>query len=326
MTSRDKALLISIGHARVDESLQTPDYVGSSSAGPGAGGRSVFVTSGGKRIRLSIRQESPLSVKPGGAGVIIEKDGDILAEGSLEPVGSHCPKQAYITVSEKCSFHCAFCPVPGLNGPVKRKEQVLSIIDEVFLAGDLQAISLTGGVEQSPEKELHRMTGLVEELVREYDVPIGVSVYPTAGSSEALYAAGADEVKYNVETMDPDVFVRVCPDLSLTQFIGELTRAGKIFGKDHVSSNMIIGLGESDDTILSGVSLLAQIQVIPVLRAISVHPSLPLPGAKRPAADRIFRLASATKDILHQQGLSPLNACTMCLPCTGCDLIPDRDL
>lgn len=326
MTSHDKALLISIGHATVDAALQTPENVGSSSAGPGAGGRSVFFTSGGRRVRLSIRQESPLSVIPEGDGVIIEKDGEVIAEGYLEPIGSHCPRQAYITVSERCSFHCAFCPVPLLNGQIKSRERILSIIDEVYISGDLEAISLTGGVEQSPERELDRMTGLVEELVREYDVPIGVSVYPTSESSDALFAAGADEVKYNVETMDPEIFARVCPDLSLNQVLTELSHASQVFGKDRVSSNMIIGLGETDETVISGVRHLAGIGVIPVLRAVAINPSLPLPGAVRPSADRLLTLAESTKEILNKNSLSPLNARTMCLPCTGCDLIPGRDL
>jgi biotin synthase-related radical SAM superfamily protein len=326
MTSQDKALLISIGHATVDKALQTLENVGSSSAGPGAGGRSVFFSSGGRRVRLSIREQSPLTVRPDGDGVVIEKDGEVFAEGILEPIGAHCPHQAYITVSERCSFKCAFCPVPHMNGPIKSTDRILAIIDKVFLAGDLQAISLTGGVENSPEQELDRMVGIVKELVHEYDVPVGVSVYPTNGSSDALYAAGAEEVKYNVETMDPAIFSRVCPDLSLERVISELSYAARLFGKDHVSSNMIIGLGESDETVIKGVDLLTGIGVIPVLRAVSINPSLPLPGAARPTADRILNLAFATKERLHAHDLSPLHAHTMCLPCTGCDLIPDRDL
>ncbi|HWQ67145.1 MAG TPA: radical SAM protein [Methanospirillum sp.] len=326
LTARTKAELLSIGHAQVDPALQTPEYVGSSTAGPGAGGRSVFFSAGGRRVRLSIRPESPLHISAQDEEVVIEKDGVIIAEGELERIGSHCPNQAYITVSEQCCFHCAFCPVHTLKGPVKSRERVLSIIDQVYLTGDLRAISLTGGVEKSPDLELDRMTRLVEEVVREYDVPVGVSVYPTDKSSDELYAAGADEVKYNVETMDPAIFPRVCPDLSLDQVIRELTYAGDLFGKDHVSSNMIIGLGETDETVLAGVTQLAGIGVIPVLRAIAIHPSLPLPGAVRPSAERIFSLAAATKEILGKNGLSPLHARTMCLPCTGCDLIPDHDL
>ncbi|WP_245926558.1 radical SAM protein [Methanospirillum lacunae] len=326
LTSRDKAVLISVGHATVDTDLQTEEYVGRSTAGPGAGGRSVFFTDGKRRVRLSIRNDSPLHIRKEKDGVVIERNGEILAEGSLEPVGFHCPKQAYITVSEQCTYHCAFCPVPRLNGPVKSPERVLSMIDQVYLSGDLHAISLTGGVTETPEKELDRMTALVEDLVREYDVPIGVSVYPTSGSSDLLYAAGAHEVKFNVETMDRDLFSRYCPDLKLDQVIKELKHAAPLFGKNRVSSNMIIGLGESDETVLSGVETLAAIGVIPVLRAISVNPDYPLPGAARPTAERLHHLALSSKKILGAHGLSPLHSRTMCLPCTGCDLIPDLDL
>lgn len=104
LSANKKSLLISIGHARVDTALQTPEYVGSSTAGPGAGGRSVFFASGGKRVRLSIREESLLLIKPDGDGVTIERDGVIIAEGELERIGMHCPQQAYITVSERCCF------------------------------------------------------------------------------------------------------------------------------------------------------------------------------------------------------------------------------
>ena len=170
------------------------------------------------------------------------------------------------------------------------------------------------------------MAKLVEEIVREYDLPIGISVYPTTESSDILYAAGADEVKYNVETMDRDIFSRVCPDLSLDRVIHELKYAAEIFGKDRVSSNMIIGLGETDQTVLTGVEHLARSGLIPILRAVAIHKNLPLPGAQRSSPDRLLTLATGLKGILNHYGLSPLNARTMCLPCTGCDLIPGRDL
>lgn len=120
--------------------------MGSSTAGPGAGGKSVFFTAGGRRVRLSIREESPLLIKPAYDGVVIEKEGQIIVQGDLEPIGSHCPEQAYITVSERCCFHCTFCPVHGLNGQIKSKEQIFSIIDKVSRTTALHAISLTGGL------------------------------------------------------------------------------------------------------------------------------------------------------------------------------------
>ena len=265
-------------------------------------------------------------MRPEGDEVVIEKDGEVFTSGIIEPVGAHCPHQAYITVSERCIFHCAFCPVHTLNGPVKNTAEVISLIDPVYQSGDLHAISLTGGIEESPEKELIRMEGLVKELLSHYDVPIGVSVYPTKDSSDVLHAAGAVEVKYNVETIDREIFRKVCPEQDLDDIIKALEHAVSLFGRDHVTSNIIIGLGESDETVISGVEDLASRGVIPILRPVVVHKDAPIPGARRPSPERLLSLGRRAKSILSRYGLSPLNAQTMCLPCTGCDIIPFKDL
>jgi biotin synthase-related radical SAM superfamily protein len=302
-----------------------PEYIGRSTAGPGAGGQSIFFSSDGKRVRLSLRDNSPLFMRPEKDGVVIEKNGITIVEGDIEPVGAHCPRQAYITVSERCQFHCAFCPVPHIQGPVKSTGEIHSLIEEVYKTGDLDAISLTGGIEISPDKELSRMETLVKDLIREYDVPIGVSVYPTQDSSDILYAAGADEVKYNVETMDRDLFQVICPELKHDEILASLRYAVGLFGRDHVSSNIIIGLGETDDNVISGVNELASYGVIPILRPVVIGQNNKIKGALRPSAERLIQLGTQAKGLFSQYGLSPLNARTMCLPCTGCDLTPFRD-
>lgn len=325
LTSEKKAECISIGSVRLDPALEIPEYIGRSTAGPGAGGRSIFFLSDNRRVRLSIRDTSPLSIRPDGDGVVIEHNGTLVASGSIEPVGAHCPHQAYITISERCVFSCAFCPVHRLQGPVKSTDDVLALIEEVFTRGDLEAISLTTGIEKTPDDEISRMEHLVKTLRREYDVPIGVSVYPTTDSSDRLFAAGADEVKYNVETMDHHLFTRICPDQDLDYILSSLRYAGRLFGKNHASSNIIIGLGESDENVISGVDEIASYGVIPILRPVVIHPSNPIPGASRPSAERLLRLGSSAKEAFSKHGVSPLHAKTMCLPCTGCDLTPFRD-
>ena len=325
LTPEIKAELISIGGIRVHPDLMLPEYIGRSTAGPGAGGRSVFFTSDGRRVRLSIRDNSILLIRPDDDGVVIEKNGIVIAEGDIERVCAHCPGQAYITVSERCRFHCAFCPVPHIQGPVKSNEEIHSLIEDVYKAGELNAISLTGGIEISPDKELFRMETLVKELVSEYDVPVGVCVYPTQDSSDILYAAGADEVKYNVETMDRDLFKLICQEQHHEEILTSLRYATGLFGKDHVSSNIIIGLSETDDNVISGVNELTSIGVIPILRPVVIGQNNKINGALRPSADRLLYLGNQAKRLLNKYGLSPLNARTMCLPCTGCDLTPYRD-
>ena len=327
LTAETKALLISIGSGDVDPSLLPDELKTIATAGPGAGGTSFFIHDGQHRIRLALNRESSLKIIPWRDGVAVRKEGWIIAYGKLELPLCHCPEQAYITVSERCIFDCKFCPVPLLNGRVKTIDEIIAMVENAAARGTVKAVSLTSGVAESPEKEVAYMVRVVRALAQRYDLPIGVSVYPTDTSSEDLFEAGACEIKYNVETMDPEIFARVCPGLSLEYILRALETAVSIFGKNHVSSNFIIGLGETDECVEKGVKTLTAMGVIPNLRPISAHPLRK--GeilVDRPDSYRLLKLTRINKAALERHGLSVLEAKTMCLPCTGCDLTPQRDL
>lgn len=327
MTPEEKAYLISIGSASIDEALVPALLPTTATAGPGAGGSSIFIRSGGRRVRLSINPASPLRVVPDGDGVAVVHDKETITRGSIEPPLCHCPEQAYITVSERCTFDCKFCPVPKLDGGIKDTETVARMVEEAAASGSLSAISLTSGVAGTPEQEVERMAAVVRELRARFDLPIGVSVHPTADSTAVLRSAGADEIKYNVETMDPALFARVCPGLSLPFILDALEGAVEAFGRNAVFSNFIIGLGEEDGMVRDGVTYLAELGVIPILRPISASPLRAGEIAvERPSAERLLRLAVMTRETLERHDLDPRRARTMCLPCTGCDLTPFWDV
>lgn len=327
LSSTVKADLLSIGSVRVDPALLPSQLTSLATAGPGAGGSSIFFKSGDRRVRLTINELSPLSAVPEDGNVALIKGNEVIARGALERPLCHCPEQAYITLSEKCIYDCQFCPVPKMNGGIKDSKKVHQMVAEAYATGELKAISLTSGVAVSPEKEVQRMAGIVKELEREYDLPIGVSVYPTEHSSERLYSAGACEIKYNVETMDPELFRRVCPDLDLEAVLESLENAVDHFGRNRVSSNFIIGLGETDETVRKGLKQLTDRCVIPVLRPISPHPlrkdSISI---CRPDASRLLKLGGMLREMLDCQSLCVEKSRTMCLFCTGCDLAPHRDI
>jgi biotin synthase-related radical SAM superfamily protein len=327
LTAETKALLINIGSADIDPSLLPADFKTTATAGPGAGGSSFFIRSGEHRVRLSIKPDSSLRVIPWKEGVAVQKEGRIIAYGTLELPLCHCPEQAYIAVSERCIFDCKFCPVPKLNGHVKTIEEIIALVEHAQALGNLRAISLTSGVAQSPENEARYMTDVVRHLASRFDLPIGVSIYPTATSTEDLRAAGAVEIKYNVETMDRAIFEKVCPGLSLDYILSSLKNAVRVFGKNRVSSNIIIGLGETDKCVQEGIETLCSMGVIPNLRPISPHPlRMGEITVERPSSYRLILLARLNKSAIERHDLNVRVAQTMCLPCTGCDLTPQRDI
>ncbi|PXF56186.1 MAG: radical SAM protein [Candidatus Methanogaster sp.] len=298
----------------------------------GAGG--TRVAGGGDGVDTSIGDgagDAHIAVgDDGGDDVVIFYKGRELVRGRIEPALLHCPEQAYITLSESCIFNCTFCPVPKLRGRTKTADEVLRMVDDASRTGNLRAISITSGIERSPGEEVTRAVDLVKTLTK-YNLPIGVSVYPTGDSSIRLKEAGAVEIKYNVETMDREIFGRACADMDLDFVLASLKDAVDIFGRNRVFSNFIIGLGESDGTVREGVETLAEIGVIPILRALNPHPLRPdladiCPDAARPGADRLLRLARFEREVLDAHGLRARVAETMCLPCGGCDLVVHWDV
>lgn len=324
MDEEIKADLLSTGTVDVEPSLLPPPRT--STAGPGMGLQSIFFSSGGLRVRLEVTPGSPLKMVRKNGRVVILRDHREIVEGAIEEVVAHCPGQVYITISERCIYNCQFCSVPKTKGKIKTKEEILAIVEEARKRGQLEVIALTSGIATSPEDEIDRVVEIVRALAP-YNVPIGVAVHPAENCSRRLRDAGVSEVKYSVETMDPEIFDRMCRGSkghSLEFILESLREAVEVFGRNHVSSNIIIGLGETDAGVREGVEYLAQMGVIPVLRPISISPlrKEELKTAVRPGPGRLLALTRMTREILRKYGLSAGESKTMCLACTGCDLTP----
>jgi len=329
MTAATKALLLSIGTARIeDESLILPTL--KSTAGPSAGSDgSVFITSNGRRLRLSIDKNSPVTIRKadesGNAAVYISGTQEPVMTGRIESALAHCPDQAYLNLSGRCVYDCKYCSVPKLLGHTKTKEESLEIIKSAFQKGNVKAISITSGVEKTPEGELERVLELMPEIVG-YGVPIGVSIYPVSGGSKRLKSSGVSEVKYNIEVADSKIFTEICPGLSETDVWKELEEAVRVFGKGKVYSNVIAGLGETDEDMEQTIEKLAQLGVIACIRPVFENPLRKGDCfMERPGKGRLLKLFETQKKISQKYDLHPEKYETMCSLCTGCDLVPFRD-
>ena len=316
-----KAGVLAGGGCRI-EGVLPPGAVARSTAGPGAGGAgAVFFSSGGRRVRIPVGTNGPavMIVGPGGSASL-SCNGETV-EGRVEPVGLHCPRQAFVTISESCVFECAYCPVPHRQGPRKTVGEVIDLVDEV--AGSVDAIALTSGVAISVEEEEEYVCGVVEAL-RRFHLPIGVSIYPTPETPARLAALGVTEVKFNLEAATPDLFVALCPGLSYATVWDALEASVPLFGRGHVFSNVIVGLGETDDELDACVDRLVRLGVVPILRPLT--PNAGCRDRHPPSAERLARAARHLRSALDSEGLAPSVALSMCGACTGCDLAGWRDL
>ena len=96
---------------------------------------------------------------------------------------------------------------------------------------------------------------------------------------------------------------------------------------------MIIGVGETDDSVLEGVEEMAKMGVVANLRALRINemnrPRLTEALGFEPGSvdgQRLKILAEGQKAILEKYDLTTLNFKTMCFSCQCCDVVPFRDL
>ncbi len=296
------------------------EYIARSTAGPGAGGPgSFFLFDNGRRVRLSVDPGSEIvCVHHGGGAVTCNLAGETFS-ATLEKPGLHCPRQAYITVTQSCTFSCRYCSVPKGQGR-KTKEEIAALIESVL--SSIDAISLTSGVLESVEEEEEYVLSVVRHI-RRFSLPIGVSILPTPTGPLRMKEAGVCEVKFNLETATDALFHEICPGISRTVILDALIESVPLFGRGHVFSNIIVGLGETDEELATGMRSLAEKGVIPVLRPL--YPAGALASRKRPSAERIKAVFLMHRDILSNYNLDVSAARTMCPACTGCDMIPGVD-
>jgi len=312
-----KAALLAVGAARLTGTDATP-YLSSSSAGPGAGGKgSVFFRTGDMRVRFSRSETSPVEIILAGDGSATLHYGENVVTGRLEPVGLHCPEQAYITVSSGCIFHCQYCNVPRLPKRRKTIEEIHAMVDGI--KDQVKAISITSGVYSDINEEEDYVCRVVDDLAG-FGLPIGVSIYPTENTPDRLHASGVKEVKFNLECATPELFATLCPGHDRGLITRVLHRSVVLFGRGHVFSNVILGLGETDEEMKTCIRDLARMGVIAVIRPL--NPIAGFSGSRRPGAERLLEIAAYHEKVLNEEGLDPGLALTMCARCRGCDLVP----
>ncbi len=335
-----KAVLTLGGGVRLPEGFEFPFRISRSTAGPGAGLGSAAFEFGGFRVKKSISYDSgefELVVRGDGSYAMTRDGGPFLDDVRIVPVVRHCPGQAFFNLDPRCMFKCAYCSSPLLDMSQDKHlstERIMSMLRESMDEHEVTAVSLTSGVVGSPEQTVQRMADVVRAVRSEYpDMPIGVEPYVSSVAQiRLLKDAGADEIKLNIETPDEAIFSRVCPDLDLESIWGFLGSAVEVFGRGRVISNIIYGLGESDDVLEGCMERMCSMGVIPGLRALRVNDlnrdtlSMAIPIPEPVTVERALGLTRMQKGIMSSHGLTSLTSVTMCMECTCCDLVPFRDL
>ena len=242
------------------------------------------------------------------------------------------------TVYQRCVYwntgkKCRFCGIElslksGATIPLKTPQQFVEVVEAALGEGVCGHITLTTGTTASPDRGAKLLAEVVKEVKAIQNIPTHVQVEPPEDNRylETLADAGADTIGVHVESFDRRVLEEICPgkaETSLRKYFEAWKRSIELFGENQVSSFIIAGLGESDESILRGSEELARIGVIPYLVPLRPIVGTEFEDKPPPSPSRMIPLYEKIAEVLRTYGVDPTENKAGCVRCGSCSAIKE---
>lgn len=244
------------------------------------------------------------------------------------------------TVIQSCAYwgtpqSCKFCGI-GLslkNGVTVDKKNPSELAEVAVAAAEeigVGHVTLTSGSTYKGNREVDHLAKCAE-LIKKNTV-LGVQVQcrpPRDPSTLGIFKqVGVDSVAIHVDSFDGETLSQVAPNkakIGLQKYIETWEEAVRIFGSNQVVSIIIVGLGETDHSVLEGVKLLAEIGVYPLLVPFRPIAGTPMGSWRPPGPDRMRALYKQAAVILAEKGITWQAIKAGCGRCTACSAMADYE-
>lgn len=215
----------------------------------------------------------------------------------------------------KCTANCLFCPqarksrgradlLSRISWPVFRTLHVVERIRQRYGDNHIRRVCIQS--LNYPDVFAH-VTSIVKAIHRQSHVPISVSCQPLNSENLRLLAdAGAERVGIPLDAATEDLFDAVKgvgaggPYAWKKQF-RLLEEAARVFGKDKVSTHLIVGLGETDKQMVDIFQRLVDAGVLPALFAFTPISGTVLETKAQPPIQRYRKLQLARHLIVNSE-------------------------
>jgi len=240
------------------------------------------------------------------------------------------------TVYQRCIYwrsnnQCKFCGIElslryGRTIELKTGMQLGEVAAEAAKDGLVEHLTLTTGTPREPDKGAKILSEATKGIKSAVNIPVHVQLEPPDDIAylEILYGSGVDTVGIHVESFDDDVLKKVCPmKPSVSEYLSVWKSAVKIFGEEQVSSFIIAGLGETDESVVDGAEQMSRIGVIPILLPLRPIVSTEFESQSPPRPERMVRLYRAVCEVLKSYGIDPRKNKAGCACCGSCSALKE---
>ncbi|MEV0706034.1 MSMEG_0568 family radical SAM protein [Nocardia aurea] len=232
---------------------------------------------------------------------------------------------------------CRFCSIEaslraGDTVAVKRPDQLAEVAAAAVRLDGVRQMVMTTGTSAAADRGARHLARCVRAVKAAVpDLPIQVQCEPPGdlGTISELRSAGADSIGIHVESLDDRVRARWMPGKStvpLSEYRAAWAEAVRVFGRNQVSTYLLVGLGEDPDELVSGAEELIEMGVYPF-----VVPFRPLAGTLAVDVDHaVAPRAAVLEDVsrrvgaaLRRAGMLGADQKAGCAACGACSVLPN---
>jgi radical SAM protein (TIGR04043 family) len=236
------------------------------------------------------------------------------------------------TVVQKCIYwgteeQCGFCGIELTRGeqtiPVKTPAQLAEVCTAARDHDGAVDVTLTTGSINRRDRGAIYISRCAAAIKEASGLPIQVQFEPPDELSvlEQVRDAGVDAVGIHIETFDPEVLTRVAAGKAKCGVEGYFRcweRAVEVFGRGHVSTYVILGMGERRELVEEGCRRAIALGVYPFVVPLRPVPGTLMADTPAPDAEYVASIYQSVSTMLAESGLDHVEAKAGCARCQAC--------
>ncbi|SNQ45491.1 conserved hypothetical protein [Frankia canadensis] len=230
---------------------------------------------------------------------------------------------------------CRFCAIEeslraGATTAVKTPAQLAEVAEAAVRLDGVRQLVMTTGTTAGRDRGARHLARCVRAvLAAAPGLAIQVQCEPPGDPAvlAELRDAGAASIGIHVESLDDAVRRRWMPgkgSVPLTEYRAAWREAVRLFGRNQVSTYLIIGLGEDPEELVAGAAELIELGVYPFvvpLRPIAGTLAVDVDGATPPPAAVVADVTARVAALLREAGMHGADQRAGCAACGACSTL-----
>lgn len=230
---------------------------------------------------------------------------------------------------------CRFCTIEeslrsGATTAVKRPAELAAVAEAAVRLDGVTQMVMTTGTSAGPDRGARHLARCVRAVKATVPgLPIQVQSEPPADLAvlTELREAGADAIGIHVESLDEQVRRRWMPGkaaVPLAVYRSAWREAVRVFGRNQVSTYLLVGLGEDPEELIAGAGELITMGVYPFVVPFRPQPgslAVDVDGAGAPDSAVTEKVSRAVAALLAAAGMSGADQRAGCAACGACSVL-----